>query len=90
MAEENKSLEAMFASLEEVIQKLEQNEISLEVSLVKSVNAPVKKGDTLGEIRVMQKGEIVQRIPAAAGETVELPGMVHALVRIRDRFMLSN
>jgi len=32
MAEENKSLEAMFASLEEVIQKLEQNEISLEES----------------------------------------------------------
>ena len=32
MAEENKSLEAMFASLEEVIQKLEQDEVSLEES----------------------------------------------------------
>jgi len=73
-----------------LIKKGKQNEISLEVSLVESIHAPVKKGDMLGEIRVMQKGEIVQRIPAAAGETVELPGMVHALVRIRDRFMLSN
>lgn len=32
MAEENKTLEAMFASLEEVIQKLEQDEVSLEES----------------------------------------------------------
>lgn len=32
MAEENRSLEVMFASLEEVIQKMEQDEISLEES----------------------------------------------------------
>ena len=32
MAEENKSLEVMFASLEEVIQKMERDEISLEES----------------------------------------------------------
>ena len=73
-----------------LIPKGSQNEISLEVSLVKSVNAPVRKGDVLGEIRVMQAGKIAQRIPAVAGETVELPGMVHALVRIRDRFMLAQ
>jgi len=73
-----------------LIKKGTQNEISLEVSLVESIHAPVKKGDMLGEIRVMQKGGIVQRIPAVAGETVELPGMVHALVRIRDHFMLAH
>ncbi len=73
-----------------LIKKGAQNEISLEVSLVQSVNAPVQKGDVLGEIRVMQAGKTVQRIPAVAGETVELPGMVHALVRIRDHFMLSR
>ena len=73
-----------------LIKKGAQNEISLEVSLVQSVNAPVQKGDVLGEICVMQAGKTVQRIPAVAGETVELPGMVHALVRIRDHFMLSR
>ena len=73
-----------------LIKKGAQNEISLEVSLTQSVNAPVRRGDVLGEIRVMQAGKIVQRIPAVAGETVELPGMVHALVRIRDHFMLSH
>ena len=73
-----------------LIRKGAQSEISLEVSLVESVNAPVRRGDTLGEIRVMQAGQVAARIPAVAGETVELPGMVHALVRIRDHFMLSH
>lgn len=67
-----------------------QQEIALEVSLVQEVNAPVHAGDPLGEIRVMRAGQVVQRIPAVAGENVELPGMVHALVRIRDHFMLSH
>ena len=67
-----------------------QDEVSLEVALAERVSAPVHKGDMLGEIRVMRKGEIVQRIPAVAAETVELPGMVHALVRIRDHFMISR
>ena len=75
---------------EMLIKKGAQQEIALEVSLVENVNAPVHKGDTLGEIRVMRKGEVVQRIPAVAGENVALPGMVHALVRIRDHFMLSH
>ena len=73
-----------------LIKKGTQSEISLEVSLAESVNAPVLKGDVLGEIRVMKSGTVVQRIPAVAGETVELPGMVHALVRIRDHFMLAH
>ena len=75
---------------EMLIKKGTQHEIALEVSLAQSVNAPVRRGDVLGEIRVMQAGKIVQRIPAVAGETVELPGMVHALVRIRDHFMLKH
>ena len=73
-----------------LIQKGGQGEISIEAELVQSVNAPVKKGDVLGEIRVMQAGRAVAHIPAVAGETVELPGMVHALVRIRDHFMLAH
>ena len=73
-----------------LIRKGTQSSISLEVSLAESVRAPVKAGDVLGEIRVMQDGNIVQRIEALAGETVELPGMVHALVRIRDHFMLAH
>ena len=73
-----------------LLQKGEESGISVEAALVERVNAPVYKGDVLGEIRLMQSGRTVARVPAVAGETVELPGMVHALVRIRDRFMISR
>ncbi len=73
-----------------LMRKGEQGDVSLEVALAERVNAPVRKGDVLGEIRVKQGERIVQTIPAVAGETVELPGMVHALLRIRDRFMFRQ
>lgn len=71
-----------------LLKKGDQSRISLEVALAQSVAAPVRKGDVLGEIRVKQDGATVQTLPAVAGETVELPGMLNALLRIRDRFML--
>ena len=73
-----------------LIKKGEQNQVSLEAALVESVNAPVQRGDVLGEIRVKQGDKVVQVLPAVAGETVELPGLINALLRIRDRFMLGS
>lgn len=73
-----------------LIKKGDQSAFSLEVALAESVTAPVRRGDMLGEIRVRQGETVVQTIPAVAGEMVELPGMVNALLRIRDRFMLGG
>ena len=66
----------------------EKNALSLEAALVEKVNAPVYAGDVLGEIRVKRGNEVVAVVPAVAGEDVQLPGMVDALIRIRDHFML--
>lgn len=66
----------------------EKNALSLEAALVEKVNAPVYTGDVLGEIRVKRGDEVVAVVPAVAGEDVQLPGMVDALIRIRDHFML--
>ena len=71
-----------------LLKKGDQSQIALEVALAESVAAPVRKGDVLGEIRVKQGGTTVQTLPAVAGETVELPGMINALLRIRNHFML--
>ncbi len=71
-----------------LMRKDEQKQISLEVALVERVSAPVRKGDVLGEVRVKKGDEVMRVLPAVAGETVELPGLLHALLRIRDRFML--
>ena len=62
-------------------------DISLEVALVERVSAPVRVGNVLGEIRVKQGDAVVATLPALAGRTVELPGMISSLLRIRDRFM---
>lgn len=73
-----------------LMKKGEQDEVSLEAALVERIHAPVKKGDVIGEIRVKRGDQIVKTLPAVAGEDVELPGFVHALLRIRDRFMLKG
>ena len=68
----------------------EKNALSLEAALVEKVNAPVYAGDVLGEIRVKRGDEVVAVVSAVAGEDVQLPGMVDALIRIRDHFMLTG
>ena len=68
----------------------EKNALSLEAALVEKVNAPVYAGDVLGEIRVKRGDEVVAAVPAVAAEDVQLPGMVDALIRIRDHFMLTG
>lgn len=68
----------------------EKNALSLEAALVEKVNAPVYAGDVLGEIRVKRGDEVVAVVPAVAAEDVQLPGMVDALIRIRDHFMLTG
>ena len=73
-----------------LLKRNDQANLSLEVALLDSVTAPVYKGDVIGEIRVMRGEEVITTLPAVAGETVELPGMLDALLRIRDHFMLGG
>ena len=73
-----------------LLPKGEQGKITLDAALYESVVAPVKKGDVLGEIRIMRGGDVIAAVPAVAGETVELPGMLHGLLRIRDRFIMGK
>ena len=71
-----------------LMKKGEQSGVSLEAALTERMDAPVKKGDMLGEIRVKKDGKTLMTLPAVAGEDVQLPGLVSALLRIRNRFML--
>ena len=72
-----------------LMKKGEQGEVSLEAALIERATAPVQKGDVIGEIRVKRGDRVVMTLPAVAGENVELPGVVNALLRIRNRFMLK-
>jgi D-alanyl-D-alanine carboxypeptidase (penicillin-binding protein 5/6) len=73
-----------------LIKKGGQGEITLDVTLEPSVTAPVRRGDVVGEIRVMQGGKEIAALPAVAGEDVPLPGFFAGLLRIRDRFLLRR
>jgi len=73
-----------------LLRKGEEKSISLEAALVDGIAAPVKKGDVLGEIRVKQGDAVVAAVPAVAGESVPLPGIIASLLRIRDHFMLTG
>ncbi len=65
-----------------LIKRGEESGISLEVALPESVQAPIARGDKLGEIRVLKGGTCIDTLPAIAGSDVGLPGYLEALLRI--------
>lgn len=65
-----------------LIRKGQEKSLSLEVALPESVDAPVREGDWIGEVHVLLGGEKVATVEAVAAETVEMPGMLDALLRI--------
>lgn len=60
----------------------DESAISLEIALPDSIQAPVSRGDVIGEIRVLKSGSIIATLPAVAGADVGLPGYLEALLRI--------
>jgi len=60
----------------------EESGVSLEVALPESVNAPLRGGEVVGEVRVIKNGVVMDTIPAVAGKDVRLPGYLEALLRI--------
>ena len=73
-----------------LIKKGGQGEITLDVTLEPSVTAPVRRGDVVGEIRIMQGGKAVAKMSAVAGEDVPLPGFLSGLLRIGERFIMRG
>lgn len=61
-----------------LIDKAEVNNVTTRVTLTDSVEAPVEKGQKLGEMAILVGGQEQQTIPLVAGEAVErltLPGI---------------
>lgn len=65
-----------------LIRRGEESTISLEVALPESVQAPIERGDAIGEVRVLKSGTQIAAFPAVAGTDVGLPGYLEALLRI--------
>ena len=65
-----------------LIRRGDEAGISLEIALPEAMEAPVRRGDMLGEVRVLINGQRVDTLPAVAGTDVGLPGYLEALLRI--------
>lgn len=63
--------------------------LNIEVALPKSLDAPVRQGEPIGEIRVLQDGEVVARAPAVAAESVGMPGLIESLLRIFENWRVG-
>ena len=66
-----------------------ENALNIEVALPETLDAPVRQGEPIGEIRVLQDGEIVARAPAVAAESVGMPGMIESLLRIFENWRVG-
>lgn len=62
----------------------QEKAVSMEVTLPQSVGAPVKKGDEIGEIRLLLEGKVIASLPAVAAEDVRMPGVLEGLFRILE------
>ena len=62
----------------------QEKAVSMEVTLPQSVGAPVKKGDEIGEIRLLLEGKVIASLPAVAAEDVRMPGVLEVLFRILE------
>lgn len=71
-----------------LLKKGQEKDLSIQVALPDSVTAPIQKGDLIGEVNILLSGEKVATAKAVAGETVEVPGMLDAILRILSGWRL--
>lgn len=60
----------------------QEKQLSLEVELPQTVEAPVEAGQTLGMVRVLLAGQVIAKVPAVASQSVGMPGLLEGFLRI--------
>lgn len=58
---------------------VEMTEIETQLDLPESVKAPVKKGDEIGTVTYLYKGEVLAEIPVVAAESVERSEVIQTI-----------
>ena len=60
----------------------QEKQLALEVELPQQVEAPISEGQTIGMVRVLLNGQVIAKVPAVAAQSVGMPGLVEAFLRI--------
>ena len=63
-----------------------KDQLSFLAHLPEAVQAPVKKGDPLGEIQVLLGEKVIATLPAVAAQDVRLPGLLEGLFRLWENW----
>lgn len=67
---EEKTTKPIYNTSDKILVKKGTGEISYEYSVSESVNAPIKKGDELGEILIKSGDQIIKKIPLYSGKDI--------------------
>lgn len=60
----------------------QEKQLSIEVELPETAEAPIKAGDALGVVRVKLGDRVIAKLPAVAAESVEMPGLVEGFLTL--------
>ena len=63
-----------------------KDQLSFEAELPESITAPVRAGDSLGNVWVLLSGKRIAQLPAVAAQDVRLPGMLEGFVRLFENW----
>ena len=61
-------------------------ELKYETNLPEVLQAPIRKGQEIGQVRVLLGEEIVAQLPAVAASDVRLPGMLEGFSRLLENW----
>lgn len=67
---EEKTTKPIYSTSDKILVKKGTGEISYEYSVSEAVNAPIKKGDELGEILIKSGDQIIKKIPLYSGKDI--------------------
>ncbi|MDR1569217.1 MAG: D-alanyl-D-alanine carboxypeptidase [Oscillospiraceae bacterium] len=79
---------AVGSDVELLLGKGKERDLKLDVTLADTVPAPVRKGDVIGEVRVMLADELLMALPAVAASDVPYPGYLEAIMQILNNWKI--
>lgn len=73
---------AMGSGLSMLLKSGQEKSLKMEVELPERLQAPVKKGDVIGTVRVRLNNQLIAKLNCVAASDVPLPGLAEAFYRI--------
>lgn len=77
---------ALGKGLSMLLKNGQQSRLSFEAALPETLNAPVRAGQEIGEVRLLLDGRTIATLPAVAAQDVRLPGILEGFVRLMENW----